>query len=530
MTRAGVGMGTPAYMAPEQARGEPVDARADVFGLGAVLCTVLTGSAPFAGGDAVWAFKKAAAADLADALARLDACDADDELKDLCRRCLAPTPAGRPADGTAVADTVRAYEDGVRDRLRRTELAAAAAEVRAEEERERKRTARRTNLLLFGLLIASVVPRTLGTYIFPGHEVDIRRDERRRTLAEIGFRNSGNTLLPYESLGTRGEDQPFSPEGGAAADLARGRALAANGRVDEAEAAFRSAVQADRDDPVAQVALGDSLVAADRLGEAEASYREATTLDPEDFTARARLTRVLAGQNRFVEAVASARRALACADTPRQRVEGFELTVPLSVMVGNFSEAALDGYLWRQLAPGDPDPGYWYAAALSLDDENADDGNADAERAFRKNLEAHPGDHDTTIALTDFLLFERRTEEALAMRPAVAALCRESPDETDAKVTRAVLDAVGGAPVVAARELERLAGELPKSSLDRLSVVDSLATCCLLAAAANPAEAPVWRGKALAASRSSRGETSLAPVPAAGSTPSDFASSSSRRT
>ena len=93
MTRAGVGMGTPAYMAPEQARGEwDLDARADVFGLGAVLCTILTGKSPFAGGDAVYAFKKSAAADLADALAGLDACDADDELKALCRRCLSATP------------------------------------------------------------------------------------------------------------------------------------------------------------------------------------------------------------------------------------------------------------------------------------------------------------------------------------------------------------------------------------------------------------------------------------------------------
>ena len=140
MTRAGVGLGTPAYMAPEQARGErDLDARADVFGLGAILCTVLTGKAPFAGGDAVDAFRKAAAADLADALARLDARDADDELKDLCRRCLSAAPAARPADGTAVAAAVRGYEDGVRRRLEEERTERAAAEVRAAEEKKRRR-------------------------------------------------------------------------------------------------------------------------------------------------------------------------------------------------------------------------------------------------------------------------------------------------------------------------------------------------------------------------------------------------------
>src|SRR5262249_24314029 len=56
VTRSGAVVGTPAYMPPEQARGEPVSVRADVYGLGALCYHVLCGAPPYDGDDTVKVF------------------------------------------------------------------------------------------------------------------------------------------------------------------------------------------------------------------------------------------------------------------------------------------------------------------------------------------------------------------------------------------------------------------------------------------------------------------------------------------
>jgi hypothetical protein len=145
LTEFGSAMGTPSYMAPEQARGETeaIDRWADVFSLGSILCEILTGGPAFAGNRSVEIVRAAGRGDTAHALARLEQCGADEELLALARDCLAPEGRDRPTDAGVVAGRMTAYLAGVQQRLREAELSRVEAQARAEEEVKRRELAER---------------------------------------------------------------------------------------------------------------------------------------------------------------------------------------------------------------------------------------------------------------------------------------------------------------------------------------------------------------------------------------------------
>ena len=112
LTQSGVIAGTPLYMAPEQALGEAIDARSDLFSLGSVLYVMATGRPPFRAASTVAVLRR-----VADDAPRpiheiipevpLALCELIDQLH-------AKDPADRPASADAVADRLRALRDALR--------------------------------------------------------------------------------------------------------------------------------------------------------------------------------------------------------------------------------------------------------------------------------------------------------------------------------------------------------------------------------------------------------------------------------
>jgi tRNA A-37 threonylcarbamoyl transferase component Bud32 len=106
LTSTGLILGTPNYMSPEQARGERVDGRSDLFSLGCVLYECITGRKPFAGESVTAILVKILTEDPPPV--DFDAIGLPREIGEVLRQATAKDPARRFATGAAMVDALHA--------------------------------------------------------------------------------------------------------------------------------------------------------------------------------------------------------------------------------------------------------------------------------------------------------------------------------------------------------------------------------------------------------------------------------------
>ncbi|HMG22647.1 MAG TPA: serine/threonine-protein kinase, partial [Kofleriaceae bacterium] len=160
LTGAGGVIGTPAYMAPEQARGEPADERVDVFAIGAMLWELCTQT-------------RVPPDDARPRDRALRHAGIDRDLGAIIIKALASDPADRYHNAAALAADLKAFQSGARIAARRYSLLAALAHW-----------TRRRRRLAISVAAAAVIAVT-GAAVFVH---DIARERDRADAAAIDAR------------------------------------------------------------------------------------------------------------------------------------------------------------------------------------------------------------------------------------------------------------------------------------------------------------------------------------------------------
>jgi serine/threonine protein kinase/formylglycine-generating enzyme required for sulfatase activity len=127
LTQEGAVVGTPAFMAPEQASGKPVDPRADLFSVGTVMYLLLAGKNPFSRGNLMETLGAVGFETQAPIAAARP--DVPKEYSDFLDRLLAKNPDGRPAHAKAALQELAAIEKGLQDGNRTISASTASQPV-----------------------------------------------------------------------------------------------------------------------------------------------------------------------------------------------------------------------------------------------------------------------------------------------------------------------------------------------------------------------------------------------------------------
>jgi len=215
VSQSGAIVGTPAYMAPEQARGEPLDPRCDLFSLGCVLYRMVTGAMPFKG---------------ASMMATLRSLELDQPqpphvlvpemplaLSELILQLLAKVPDERPQSALRVVEALTAIEQNL----------AAAPPRRTEPEPIRPRG--RHLLVAAALLLIALVPLAylLGpTFRMATNKGELVRDPGPTPQPpEVSWPIDAlrKEMIPDDELATTGGGDPHQAPPGLVAILGEGR-------------------------------------------------------------------------------------------------------------------------------------------------------------------------------------------------------------------------------------------------------------------------------------------------------------------
>jgi serine/threonine protein kinase len=213
ITQSGTVMGTPAYLAPEQARGEPVGPGADLFSLGCVLYHLSAGRLPFPGAS-IMAVLAALSSETPRPTRELNA-EVPSALDSLIMQLLAKRPEDRPASAQAVVEALKTIERELLEERRRAAVLesewpvnelVAQIQLRADGPDEPHttppeappRAGRRTGwiaAMVFGLAIAAAVggfallsahENTLGSQADPPSQVGVVAANTNRPDATQG--------------------------------------------------------------------------------------------------------------------------------------------------------------------------------------------------------------------------------------------------------------------------------------------------------------------------------------------------------
>ena len=130
-TRAGVVKGKVAYMAPEQARGEAVDRRTDIFAAGVMLWEAATGTRPFRGLSDVEILHRLIHGEVPSARAANPAIPED--LEEIIKKAIAPSRADRYATAAELRAAIEGYLETIKDRPPARELGRLVIQHFAED-------------------------------------------------------------------------------------------------------------------------------------------------------------------------------------------------------------------------------------------------------------------------------------------------------------------------------------------------------------------------------------------------------------